>query len=215
MKAFELETGILNQKSVLRCLNYGDGIEPDPQIIEILDDVYLQVNNLDCMRGAYCIAPVDDIGSDYVSTAKGCIKSKQLAQIAGKSSEIAFCLVTAGSLLDQMVESSSDILLACIWDAVGTVMVENAVNDLLAKLRKEEGVESSLPFSPGYCDWELEGQRIIFSALDSDSIGIHLLSDSLMMAPQKSVAFVSCLGAGTAELNPCKFCSLKKCFMRR
>lgn len=72
-----------------------------------------------------------------------------------------------------------------------------------------------MPFSPGYCDWELSGQRVVFNALNSSVLGITYFKDSFMMTPQKSVSFVACMGTVELEKNPCKYCNMKKCFMRR
>lgn len=215
MKRFDLKIGTLDKNQILRCLNYDAGLTPNPKVLNLLDDFCHQAGHIEKMRGAYTLIPIEHVETDGVLTGKGFIKSRQLAGIAAKSSQMAFCLVTAGALLDQKIESSSDILNAYLWDALGTVMVENAVTALLDRLRQKEKSDSSLPFSPGYCDWDLEGQKLIFSAFDPHPIGIHLQTDSLMMVPQKSIAFISCLGVDAIHLNPCRLCGLKKCFMRR
>ena len=117
--------------------------------------------------------------------------------------------------MDEKVNQSANMIEACIWDAVGTVISEQAVAHLLAVVTSETGEDLSMPFSPGYCDWELAGQRVVFNALNPSALGISYFKDSFMMTPQKSVSFVACMGNGDLEKNPCRYCNMKKCFMRR
>jgi hypothetical protein len=44
-----------------------------------------------------------------------------------------------------------------------------------------------LPYSPGYCGWNVAGQRSLFAALEPGEIGISL-NDSFLMQPLKSVS---------------------------
>ncbi len=67
-----------------------------------------------------------------------------------------------------------------------------------------------LRYSPGYCGWNVSGQRALFRALQPERIGITL-NASCLMTPLKSVSGV--IVAGSAEIhmfaNDYPFC--KKC----
>lgn len=55
-----------------------------------------------------------------------------------------------------------------------------------------------LPYSPGYCGWEVTGQRALFASLRPEAIGITL-NTSCLMDPLKSVSGV--LVAGRARIH--------------
>jgi hypothetical protein len=168
------------------------------------------------IQGAFVLLPLKEVDEEGVATEKGKILSRKLAGIARHAERIAFGLVSAGKGFDEQLEASDGLLSACVRDAVGTVLVEDGVDLLLKKIVAETGLKASLPFSPGYCDWDLTGQQIIFSAFPPNPIGINLIEGSLMMEPQKSVSFVACLGVRMKTTdNPCQHCTLKNCFMRR
>ncbi len=66
----------------------------------------------------------------------------------------------------------------------------------------------ALCYSPGYCGWDLSGQRALFAALDPGRIGISLNEHSLML-PAKSISGV--IVAGPAAIhrfeNDYRFCA--------
>jgi len=47
----------------------------------------------------------------------------------------------------------------------------------------------ALPYSPGYCGWDVSGQRALFAALEPAETGVRL-NDSCLMQPLKSVSGV-------------------------
>jgi hypothetical protein len=87
----------------------------------------------------------------------------------------------------------------------------------LRRLAISQGLSISRRFSPGYCDWEISQQKIIFRALNGNSAGIRLTKGGLML-PQKSISGL--IGMGTAShqienYNPCRTCRKKDCPGRR
>ncbi len=72
-----------------------------------------------------------------------------------------------------------------------------------------------LPYSPGYCGWNVTGQRALFAHLEPDELGISLNS-SCLMHPIKSVSGVLVLAPITAhEFSPgfpcCATCTTLAC----
>jgi hypothetical protein len=59
----------------------------------------------------------------------------------------------------------------------------------LALATRRGAEEAVLPYSPGYCGWNITGQRALFKALDPGEIGMTL-NDSCLMSPIKSVSGV-------------------------
>jgi hypothetical protein len=79
-----------------------------------------------------------------------------------------------------------------------------------------EGVEAGPWLNPGYLDWPLTDQRLIFSLLPAESIGVAL-NDSCMMVPRKSVTICAGIGVSgsSAGFNRCRHCGVAKCQFRR
>ena len=78
-------------------------------------------------------------------------------------------------------------------------------------------VASKWRFSPGYCDWNVNQQEMIFKILNDDTAGVSLTDDCLMI-PGKSVSGI--IGIGDAgshveDYNPCVTCIKEECPGRR
>jgi len=88
---------------------------------------------------------------------------------------------------------------ALIADAVGGECADAAMDFLQkqasAVLARNGMRMAEFRFSPGYGDWELSGQRLFFSLLDMDALGVRLL-DSQLMLPEKSVTAVAGIVCG-------------------
>ena len=214
MKQIDIVPETIALETVLRNLGYGTSA-PSGEVRELIDGALCQAHGIRGIKGAYTVKPITGRSATGLETDCGRIESARLADISKDASQLVFGLVTAGVLVDEKVEQSAGMMEACVWDALGTVISEQAVDRLLTDISSETGEALSMPFSPGYCDWELSGQAVIFNALDPAVLGISYFKDSFMMIPQKSVSFVACMGKGEMEKNPCKYCNMKKCFMRR
>ena len=85
--------------------------------------------------------------------------------------------------------SASDSL---ILQAIGAAMIENLMDSAENKIRKElaEGESLTPRYSPGYGNFSLDAQRAMLDLLDAPRrIGVSL-TDTLLMAPSKSVSAV-------------------------
>lgn len=83
---------------------------------------------------------------------------------------------------------------AVIADAVGGECADAAMDFLqkqaAAALARNGMRMAEFRFSPGYGDWDLDGQQMFFAALDMAGLGIRLL-DTRIMLPEKSVTAVA------------------------
>ena len=75
-----------------------------------------------------------------------------------------------------------------------------------------------LRYSPGYCGWNLTGQRALFTALGPEEIGIHL-TESCLMEPVKSISGVAVIGPAdihgfTDDYSFCAACPTHDCRRR-
>ncbi|UCC21469.1 MAG: hypothetical protein JSW23_06540, partial [Planctomycetota bacterium] len=79
------------------------------------------------------------------------------------------------------------------------------------KIREDcsnRGWEVSRRYAPGYCGWEMEAQREIFSHFP-DTLGINL-ANSCLMIPEKSLSFV-CLLSSDRDFSKIRVGNCKKC----
>ena len=117
--------------------------------------------------------------------------SKVLARYVGEAKEVFLFGATLGSRVDSALRrmTLTSVAEAGAGQAVAAALIETYCDDCCAKLQKQlpEGKHLKWRFSPGYGDWPLEEQRILFPVLDcAHSIGLTL-TESCMMAPVKSV----------------------------
>jgi len=140
-----------------------------------------------------------------------------------RCSQVAIFLVTIGKYLEDtsfQLAKDGRVLQATVLDAIGSVAVEKVAGFVHAKIGeivKTEGHVTSRRFSPGYCDWNIGQQQMLFYALTGNAIGIRLTGECLMI-PQKSISGIIGIGPSNANVenyDPCKTCRKKDCPGRR
>ena len=112
------------------------------------------------------------------------------------------------------------VLQATVLDAIGSdaaeqmaVFVEERIRNIASSL----GLSISRRFSPGYCDWDVDQQEMIFRALNGNSAGVRLTEEYLML-PRKSMSGIIGIGSSRSNIdnyNPCKSCLASDCPGRR
>lgn len=122
--------------------------------------------------------------------------SKYLAKNLAGCTRIILVASTIGPLADGLIRrfTKLDAAKAAIMQASGAMFIESYLDQLNAQLEKEaleQGFKLHSRFSPGYGDVSLEIQKHFFSILPcTQRIGLTL-TNSLIMAPEKSVtAFI-------------------------
>ncbi len=170
---------------------------------------------------------LDGVDCKSIKLADGThFKSHKLAKAVGNAEEIYCFIATVGSKIDEEIQRlmrERRYADAYVLDAVGSISAENVVEQYyqhMAEKSKKEGRAVTLRFSPGYCDWPLEQQRLLFATFtDRTPVGVSL-SQSFLMSPRKSVSGVfGILPPGTSgadpAYNPCVTCCKHDCIARR
>jgi hypothetical protein len=126
-----------------------------------------------------------------------------LVEVFPRADELALFAVTLGAPVAERVAElfdAGDFALGGILDAAASEATEMAARHV-ARVALGKALHSgrtnaatrALNYSPGYCGWDLTGQRTLFSALKPETIGIHL-TDSCLMEPIKSISGVVVIG---------------------
>lgn len=139
---------------------------------------------------------------------------------------LALFALTMGSKVSveiQRLFDSNDFPLGYMLDTVASLATDKAVevcesyfsNDLSTRHLATPD-SRVLSYSPGYCGWNLSGQRKLFQYLQPGKIGISL-NENFLMTPLKSVTGVLVAGKYDVHLfkNDFPFCRTCKTFSCR
>ena len=129
---------------------------------------------------------------------------------------------TLGIEVDRLITRASAVQMsrAVVYQAAAAAMVEaycDEVNDVLRKEAQSQGLYCRPRFSPGYGDFDIKHQQDIVRLLDTPrQIGLTV-TDSLLLAPVKSVTAVIGLSnePQPCHKNGCEECGKKNCEYRR
>ncbi|UCF68747.1 MAG: hypothetical protein JSV80_05520 [Acidobacteriota bacterium] len=126
-----------------------------------------------------------------------------LAAIYPRATRLALYAVTIGESVCEQISrlfEANHPALGALLDTVASEATELAARQLERAyrdhLRGDDSVGqpmATMPFSPGYCGWEISAQRQLFEALGPGEIGITL-SKSYLMTPLKSISGVIVVG---------------------
>ncbi len=150
---------------------------------------------------------------------KGIFKIYRAAELPirecfAEAASIALAIVTIGSSLPfeaNRLMNSGNYVDGVILDAFGSAAVEQVadqVNNEINEMVIHQNLEYSKRYSPGYCQWGVQDQKVIFRKLPGEEIGVTL-SDGFMMNPIKSVSFAINIGKNIKKSRwelRCKSC---------
>jgi hypothetical protein len=165
----------------------------------------------------YSKVKVKEVGHEKILLENGTIlKGPFASQHLSPAHSVVAILCTVGDEIDQHVSEvmSSDIVYGLALDGVGSAAVEALANAACKYFEDEaagEGLETTIPLSPGMVGWPVEvGQPALFEILDAAEIGVKLTPYSIM-TPRKSLSMV--LGVGPAlktSGTTCDYCTMRE-----
>jgi hypothetical protein len=214
----------IDKNQVCYSIGYNDNYKLSAHISSLIDD-YVE-------HAHYLINPLHSYVIKDVEWARGSIsliedsiifKSRIIARLLERCSQVAIFVVTIGKYLEETTAQLAKdglILQATVLDAIGSDAVEKVadfVQDRIKEIAEAQGLVTSQRFSPGYCDWNVGQQRILFYALNGNTLGIRLTGECLMV-PQKSISGIIGIGSSIDDVenyNPCKTCMKQNCTGRR
>ena len=214
-------TTSINRQQVLHSIGYSTDCKP-ARIMSLINEYVDNAYHL--IEPSYsCV--IRDIklvqGSHVVIEGPIIFQSEVIAQLLEQCQKAAVFLATIGNHLEEMVCRLAEdglILQATVLDAIGSVAAEEMadfVQSRVSEAARTWGLYTSRRFSPGYCDWDIGQQKMVFRAVNGDSVGVRL-TEGCLMFPQKSISGIIGIGSRDVEnYNPCKTCNKYDCVGRR
>jgi hypothetical protein len=207
------------REAVLRRL----GIPPGTELAERIERIYEQGSELltGTIAPAGVVAEIPPAEFQAVYRGEGRNPAATpVARISGKAEHLALFAVTLGQPTSAAVAqcfAGADFAVAYMLDAMASVAADtaaDAVERRYGRTLRERGWATPggavLRYSPGYCGWDITGQRRLFDYLRPERIGLTL-TDSCLMQPLKSVSGVLIAGPRAIHRFPPTFDFCERC----
>ena len=214
----------IDKRQVCHYVGYDDDYKLSARISSLIDDYAEHAHHLINPAYSYIIKDVEWARGSIAFVKNSIIfKSQVITGLLEQCHTVAVFLVTIGEYLEETAHQLAKdrlILQATVLDAIGSDAVEKLadfVQDRIKEAANAEGLVTSQRFSPGYCDRNIGQQRMVFWALNGNTLGIHLTGECLML-PQKSISGIIGIGPSNGNVenyNPCKTCKKYDCPSRR
>jgi hypothetical protein len=203
-------------------LGYADGKIPE-HFGEIIDDILSKVSQYCEIKAGYGIFDVkktaDRLDGLYVGGEFFQMQKIVTGQIK-KAESAALFVCTIGPALEtwsKKLLQTGDGVKGYIIDSVASVTAESVtdlLHDHIGEKMKERGLKITNRYSPGYCNWSVSEQKLLFSLLPQKFCGVTL-TDSALMLPVKSVSGVIGIGSDVKRTDYiCDSCGIKDCTHR-
>jgi hypothetical protein len=210
-------------KQVLKHMGYSTAGVHSARIESLVQEYADNICHLIEPSYSYFIRGVNAVrGSRVFIEGSVTFRSNIIARLLEQCPKVAVFVLTIGGRLGDVVRQlSGDGLMvqAAVLDAIGSDAAEtlaDVVQDIIAHEAEAEGLGISQRFSPGYCDWRVSQQKMIFQVMGDNTAGVRL-TDGCLMVPQKSISGI--IGIGPADkvgnYNPCLTCDKSDCKGRR
>ncbi len=214
----------IDNKKIFDQIGYEGDYEPSARIKNLVDDYIENYHNLVESTYSYTFRNIESVDGDCVYLSDSIIfESKVIANLCKKCDKVAIFIMTIGSHLEEMVDYLGEnglVLQATVLDAIGSGAAEQMaglIEDRIKNVVEMRDQRISRRFSPGYCDWDVSQQEMIFKILSGDEASVNL-TDEYLMIPRKSVSGIIGIGDVDSDVenyNPCVTCTKKDCPGRR
>jgi len=212
----------INYSEIYSLLGYPDGDLPEP-FAEYLTKALEKAETLGDIRGAIFISEqfsFSDKKDRIIAGDHEFFIGRTVAKELRNSESIIFFICTAGkeiSELSQELMLGDDPVLGYVYDVLGSITVEAAMDRIHQKIRSMAALNGKLVtnrYSPGYCHWDIADQHKLFSFFPKGCCGVSL-TESALMYPIKSVSGIIGMGENVSFRGyMCALCNLTDCFYR-
>ncbi|MBN1232277.1 MAG: hypothetical protein JXA60_02845 [Candidatus Coatesbacteria bacterium] len=192
-------------------------VTPEKKIVDLYEksvEITMQLSKPVAIWQRFKIASLNQKGLTFGK--EYCFETCLFYRRFNQGSEIFLAVMTIGNDIEDYITSLFDkkeYALALFLDSAASEAIESVAREFEEKIRIMAAGESkfiSPRVSPGYADWKIEDQRLIFDLLEPLEIGVTLL-DSYTMMPRKSISLAILIGNERYRFNSnnaCRNCSL-------
>jgi hypothetical protein len=201
----------------------GQGADPEmirernPRLVEIAEQALSVGMSSIQPVVAYRQSKIKSLKHERLSLSEGgALSGKTIAQLLAPARQVVLMLCTIGPDLENyaselLMENPS---LGLALDGLGTAAAGVLAATACCYFGEQaalEGLQATLPVSPGMDGWPAEqGQPQIFALVDPKEAGIQITSSG-MMVPRKSVSLVIGFGPEIEDAGRvCDYCSMRQ-----
>lgn len=211
----------IERREIYRYLGYGRA-GADEATARLCEECVRELEQAASPRSYYREYPLALSPDGEIDAGCFITRSRALAKNLQDCSRIILFGATIGPGPDHLIRRYSKVRMskAVIMQAASAAMVEAYCDEVNGWIRDEyegRGLYLRPRFSPGYGDFDLGCQSPIFEALELNKRTGMSLTDSLLMAPSKSVTAVMGVSEKPhrCDLHGCEACGKADCAYRR
>ncbi len=213
---------VIDKNEIGISLGYSAGKTPS-YFMNMIDEVVEKLSLYCKPRGGYKIFNIDSprIKPDGIYINNTFYKMDKIitGQIK-KSEKVAVFVCTIGSAMElwsKELFSQGNPMLGYIVDTVASAAIESTadyLHNIIGNVMLNEELKITNRYSPGYCNWSVTDQHLLFSLLPENFCGISL-SESALMLPIKSISGVIGIGRNVKKMKYiCDKCGVQDCTYR-
>jgi hypothetical protein len=182
---------------ILRLQKYRNPERVSPVVRETARKMAALAESLVEPRGWMRRVPVSAVGPDgSVRMADGLeFQSRSLVRLLRDAVEVVLFVLTIGAALEQRADvlvRQEHLVEGLLLDTAGWVAIDGLINDTRQHLgtdARRRGCRLTGRMAPGFGDWALDQQRVLFAALGDGDLSVRL-TETCVMLPRKSVSGV-------------------------
>ncbi|MFH1502758.1 MAG: vitamin B12 dependent-methionine synthase activation domain-containing protein [Candidatus Eisenbacteria bacterium] len=216
-----------SEAALLRAMGVPADRAPGERVLEVLSRALDEFRDRARPVGMFAETDADAFTRVYEGDGDNEVPSPLRAVFPG-AERLALFAATVGADVSERIPALFDegqLALGAALDAAASEATELAgmyLDRAALEDARGEGVAGAgtrlLRYSPGYCGWNITGQRALFAALEPGEIGISL-NASCLMEPLKSISGVMVMGPAAIHDFPsdfgfCEDCRTKDCRAR-
>jgi hypothetical protein len=206
--------------SITEIEEYGHIPDNMPSYHQFLKTELATLNNTASMEGGCVIVEASAFDEHLVVGDTIFHTGKQVSQFYKGLSHVAVFVCTAGpEITDRAAElnQKGDLVESYLLDILGSVLVEKAMDKMQHLLKSDmklNEMEISNRYSPGYCNWNVSEQKLLFDFFPANFCNVSL-SESCLMQPIKSVSGIIGIGKQVKyHKHVCQLCNSLNCIYR-
>jgi hypothetical protein len=220
--AIQFDERSLNKTEIGLSLGYAHGLISKHFEI-MVDDIILQLSRRCDIKAGYRILalriPTDRFDSIEVDGTFFQVQ-KIVASRLKKAENVALFVCAIGAAMENWSRElirTGDPALGYLVDTIASVATEQVtdmLHDHIGRQMSLRGLKITNRYSPGYCNWSVAEQHLLFSKFPPNFCGIRL-TESAFMVPIKSVSGIIGVGKAVKRVDyTCDTCGMKDCTYR-